>query len=113
MPDHRGALSALGPVAARTIVAGRERGTVGLRAGQDVVHVGRVAAAVDGLALLGQRGLLVDLVLAVELGHVLGDDDALGVLPRAAADPVARVDRARALRAQVRAPGLAARARRA
>src|SRR5437016_11555757 len=39
MPDHRGALAALGPVAAGAILTGRERGAVGLRSGQDVVHV--------------------------------------------------------------------------
>src|SRR5258705_6271274 len=36
----------------------------------DVVHVRRVAAAVDLLALLGQRRVLGEVVLAVELGHV-------------------------------------------
>src|SRR5262249_49619575 len=53
MADHRRALAALRPVAAGAIVAGRERGAVGLRAGEDVVHVRGVATAVDGLALLG------------------------------------------------------------
>src|SRR3989454_4554559 len=53
MPDHRGALTARGPVAARTILSGRERGAVRLGSRQDVVHVGRVAPAVDRLALLG------------------------------------------------------------
>src|SRR5439155_20408950 len=50
--DHRRALTALRPVAARAIVAGREGGAVRLGAGEDVVHVRRVAAAVDLLALL-------------------------------------------------------------
>src|SRR5438309_313373 len=111
LADHRGALAALGPVAAGAILTGRERGVVGLRAGQDVVHVGSVAPAVDGLTLLGQRRLLVDVVRAVQLGHVLGHDDALGVLPGAAPDPVARVDRAGALRAQIGVPGLTSGAR--
>src|SRR5262244_917738 len=92
MTDDRRALAALGPVAARPVLAGRERGAVRLRAGQDVVHVGRVAAAVDRGALLGQRGLLADAVLAVELGDVLGDHLALGILPRALSDPIARID---------------------
>src|SRR5499427_5592935 len=112
MADHRRALAALGPVAAGAILAGRERGTVRLRARQDVVRVRRVAAPVDGVALLGERGLLVDVVRAVKLGEVLGDDDAFGVLPGPCADAVARVDGAGALRAQIRFPGLGARARR-
>src|SRR5215467_15028647 len=88
MADHRGALSALGPVAAGAILAGREGGAVRLRAGEHIVHVRRVAAPVHRVTLLGQRGLLVDVVGAVQLGHVLGDDDALGVLPGALADAV-------------------------
>jgi len=46
----------------------------------------------------------------VQLGHVLGDDDALGVLPGARADAIARVGRAGALRAEIGPPRLAARA---
>src|SRR6185436_99275 len=106
--DHRRALAALRPVAAGAVLAGRERGAVGLGAGQDVVHVRRVAPAVDRLALLGQRRLLGDVVLAVQLGHVLGDDGSLGVLPGTSTDAVTRVDGAGALRAQVGVPGLAA-----
>src|SRR6267143_1391689 len=112
MADHRRSLAALRPVAARAVLAGRERGAVGLGARQDVVHVRRVAAPVHRLALLGQRGLLADVVLAVQLGEVARDDDALGVLPGTLADAVARVDRAGALRAQVGVPGLGAGARR-
>src|SRR5438445_4795405 len=110
--DHRRALTALRPAAARAIVAGREGGAVRLGAGEYVVHVRRVAAAVDLLALLRQRRVLGEVVLAVELGHVLRDDGALGVLPGAAPDAVARVDGAGPLRAQVRVPRFAARARR-
>src|SRR5262249_20817488 len=99
-------------VSARAIVAGRERAAVGLGAGEDVVYVRGTAAAVDLLALLRQRRVLGEVVLAVELGHVLRDDDALGVLPGPAPDAVARVDRAGPLRAQVRVPRFAARARR-
>src|SRR5207249_8910855 len=58
-------LAALRPVAAGAVIAGCERGAVGLRAGQDVVHVGCVATAVDQLPLLGQRRLLVMLLLAL------------------------------------------------
>ena len=101
--------AALGPVAARLVVAGRERRAVRLRAGQDVVLVRRVAAAVDDLALFGERGLLGEVVGAVQLRDVLGDDDALGVLPRAAADAILGVDgAARPCVLQVGVPRLAA-----
>ena len=98
MADHRGTLTALCPVAAGAVVARRERIAIGLRPGQDVVHVGCVATAVDHFPLLAQRGLLGDLVVgAVKLSDIVRDDRALGVLPRAGADAVARVDRTRAL----------------
>src|SRR5262249_46151578 len=106
MAEHRGSGSALRPVAARAVLAGREGGAVGPGAGEDVVHVRRVAAAVHLLALLVERRLLADVVLPVELGHVLGDDDALGVRPGPGADAVARVDGAGTLRAHVRVPAL-------
>src|SRR6266850_2348849 len=110
MADHRRPLAALRPVAAGAILAGRERGAVRLGAGQDVVHVRRVAAPVDHVTLLGQRRLLGEVVLAVQLGHVLRDDDPLGVLPGARTDAVAGTDGGGALRAQIGPPGLAARA---
>ena len=71
-----------------------EGSAVGLRAGQNVVPVRLVAAAVDDLALLVQRGLLGDIVgVAVQVGDVSWRHDAFGVLPRALADAIARVDR--------------------
>ena len=87
------------------------RPAVGLRAGQDVVPVRRIAAAVDRLALLVQRGLLGQVVaVAVQIGDALGDHRALGVLPRAVADAILGVHGVRALRAEIGAPGLAGRA---
>src|SRR5262249_39217356 len=53
-----------------------------------------------------------EVVLPVQFGDVLGDDHALGVLPRALANAVARVDRARPLRAEIRLPVLVAEPRR-
>ena len=47
----------------------------------------------------------------MQLRNVLGDDDTLGIRPRAGANAVARVDGAGALRAQIRAPGLVPRPR--
>src|SRR5271166_2449710 len=70
--DNRRALRAARPIEAGFIVAGREGAAVGLSAGQRVVPVGSVAAAVDHVALLGQRGLLAQIVVAVHLVDVLG-----------------------------------------
>src|SRR5436305_8827449 len=110
MTDNRRALGAvLRPVAAGLVAFRSERRAVRLRAGQNVVHVGIVAAAVDDFALLVERRLLADVVLPVQLDDVLGDDDALGVLPRTLADAVARIDRHRAaggLRRDISVPGL-------
>src|SRR3954470_21287872 len=93
--DHRGPLGAARPIAAGHVVRARERAAVALRAGEDVVHVRRVAAALDRLALLGESGFLRDLVAgAVEVVEVAGYDFALGVAPGPAADAVARADSA-------------------
>src|SRR5450759_2034460 len=56
--EHGGAVGARRPILASQVLVGWERLTVRLRAGQHVVHVGRVTAAVDHRALLGQRRLL-------------------------------------------------------
>ena len=57
-----------------------------------------VAAAVHNQALLVERELLVDAVavalnVAVQIRDGPGDDVALGVVPRAEADTIARVHR--------------------
>src|SRR5262245_50131625 len=109
MSHHGGALGALGPVATGAVVARRERAAVRLRPGQHVVPVGRVGAAVDRLALLGERRLLADLVVrAVEVIDILRDHLALGVLPGSAADAVARVDGVATLGAEIGPPRAAA-----
>ena len=109
MPDLRRAVAALRPVAAGAVIRAGERGAVGLRTGQDVVHVRRIAAPVHHLAFFGQRGLLRQVVGAVQLRDALRHHNALHVLPRTAADAVAGVDGLRALGAQVGAPLAAAR----
>ena len=59
----------------------------------------------DDFTLLGERGLLVQVVVAaVQIGHVFRNDNAFGVLPRTGADPVLRVDRLRSLRAEIGVP---------
>src|SRR5262245_21769169 len=113
--DHGRPLSALRPVAASSILTGGKRAAVRRGASQDVVPVGRVATAVDHLARLVERRLLGEIVVAVQLVDICGDDDALGVLPRAAPDAIACVDglsTTYGLRAEVGTPGAAAHTRR-
>jgi hypothetical protein len=116
VPDHGSPLGAARPIAAGPVVAGWECPAVGLRAGQDVVPVGRIASAVDRLALFVQRRLLADLVVgAVKIVDVLRDRLALRVLPRSAPDAITGIDglpAARCLSAEVGAPGAAAGPRR-
>ncbi|MCY1545449.1 hypothetical protein D9M68_813920 [compost metagenome] len=106
--DLGGAFAAAGPVAAGVVLARGERRAVGLGAGEDVVHVRRVATPLDRRPLLIQGGVLVQLVVAVQLRDRLGDDHALGVLPGPRADTVAGVDRRSPVAgagAEVGAPG--------
>src|SRR5262249_16873794 len=113
MADHRAPLPALGPVAAGPVVARREGPAVRLRACQNVVPVGRFGAAVDRLALLVERRLLVYLVACpVQVVNALRDHFDLGVPPRATPDAVARVHGIGPLRTQIGVPGVAARPRR-
>ena len=109
--DHGRALAALRPVAAGGVHVAGDEAAVGLRAGEHVVLVRRVAPAVDDRPALGEGGLLGEAVGAVQLLHVCGDHVALRVLPRATADALARVDAGhvgRRLLAQVGAPCAAA-----
>src|ERR1041384_842061 len=113
MAEHSSALRAARPVLAGLVLARRKGAAVRHRAGQRVVLVGRIAAAIDDVALLGQRGLLCQIVLAMQFVDILGDNDALGILPRTLADAVARIDCGFAvggLGAEIGMPGSAARA---
>src|SRR5207237_8316758 len=108
VPDDRRAVPALRPVAAGGVAArrGEHAGRVG--PGEDVVLVRGIAAAFDHLALLGERGLLADLVLArMQLRDVVRHHYSFRVAPGTLADAVARVDTRVATgrgRAQVRLP---------
>src|SRR5262245_7067809 len=105
--DGRAGIGAGPVVAGRVLFTAADRAAVGRRAGEDVVRVRLVAAAVDHLAGFGEGGLLVEVVLvAVQVVERAGDHFALRVLPRAAADTVARIDRFRTGGAEVGAPGL-------
>src|SRR5262249_20603879 len=107
MPHYCGALRAARPIMAGFVFAGRKGAAVGLRAGQRVVLVGGVAAPVDNVTFLGQRGLFGQIVVAVQLVEVFGNHHPFGVLPWPLPDAVAGIDRRLAvcaLRAEVRWP---------
>src|SRR5882672_10440735 len=113
--DDRRAVAALGPVAAGGVAAGGGVQAHRVGAGEDVVLVRRVAAALDRVALLVQRRLLADVALAgMQLADVTRHHHALGVVPGALADALARVDAGVAARqrgAEVRLPVRLLRAR--
>src|SRR5262245_65095022 len=111
--QHRGALVSAGPVVAGHVPeasARRHRGAVEPRAGQDVVMVRLLGAILDRLAALVDGRVLVDVVAGrVQVLDVPRDAHALGVVPGALADAVARMDdtlvaELDALRAQVGTP---------
>src|SRR5215467_9794410 len=51
--DNGRARPALGPIAAGFVLSWGERRSIGLRAGKDVMRVGRVAAAIHDVSLFG------------------------------------------------------------
>src|SRR5262245_15830488 len=108
MADNRRALAALGPVAAGGIAARRRVAALRVGPREHIVRSGVVAPARMVLGLPGEGGLLVDVVLlGGPVGHVLGDEHALGVMPRTLADAVAGVDAGLAARcrgAEISAP---------
>src|SRR6185503_9210370 len=95
--------SAAGPIGASVVGCIGIRTAVRLRTGEDIVLVGRIADALSHLTFFGERGGLGNAVaqagdfkrVAMQLGHVGGDDLALGVGPRTSPDAITRVYRAR------------------
>src|SRR5580700_11543466 len=79
------------------------------------MHVDRVAAAADDLAVLSQSSLFVDVVrIRVEILHALCHNNALGILPRSFSDAIAGVhasDASRFSSAQIGTPVCFGRAR--
>src|SRR5207244_1689485 len=71
MSEHRSALGTRRPILAGTVVAGRERRAICLRSRQHVMAVRRIAQAVVDLALFGQRRLLGEIVVAMQLSDIL------------------------------------------
>ena len=99
MPELRRPRRAARPVAARVIGAVGVGAAVRLRSGEDVVLIRRIADTLDRLALLADRGRLVDVVaqtrlldgVAVQIADVLRDARRLWRCTRAPS----RCDRAR------------------
>src|SRR5436309_174262 len=114
MADRGAAIGAgAGPVSASRLdrVAGRYC-AVELRAGQDIVAVGSVAASVDHFTLFSERRLLAELVfVTMQIGHVFRYTDAFGVVPGALANAVSGIHRRLAVGsdgAEIGAPGVVA-----
>src|SRR6185503_21248355 len=90
--EQRGAVTVARPVLARGVRGPWRQRPVQLRAGQDVMGIRIVAAAVDDRALFRERILFRQLILvAVEIGDTLRDRHTFGVVPRTGADSIARV----------------------
>ena len=104
---HRRAFRTARPILAGHVLVARKSGAIRLRAGKNVVAIGLVADAIIYLTLLGERGLLGEIIGPVQLRDVLGDDHAFGVYPRTFADAIARIFSTGASRGQVSMPGLA------
>src|SRR5687767_4171862 len=91
--DHGGTVrTASGPVAAGPVLGHGERWAVGLGSGQNVMPVGTVAATADDVAFLGKGGLLGEVVGAMKLIHIPGDDRGFGVPPWTWPDAITGVD---------------------
>src|SRR3974377_829447 len=95
---YSAALRTARPIFASHVFVGRKSGAVRPRAGEKVMPVGLVANTIVHLTLFGERGLFGEVVGAMELRDILGDDHALGVRPRTFADAIACVHGIGALR---------------
>ena len=92
VPHLRQTSAALGPVTAGRIHIAHKTAALCVRSGQHVVHVRVIAVPADDIPLLGKRGLFVDVIAPVKLIHVTGNQYAIGVIPRAAPNAIARID---------------------
>ena len=116
MSDHRCALSAASPIAARPVLARRKCPSIRLRTSENVVTIGRVANTRNYGAPFGQRSLHAEfVVVAVKVIHALRNDIGFEVLPRAMSNAIAGVNGLCAccsLGAEIRTPSLATRTHR-
>ena len=112
MADPGFSVAAAHPVATGHVFTGRIGRTVGLRTGQDVMTVRHVSAAGNSSASFVEHcrdGKPMS--HTVELTDAITDEAALGVMPWAITDAIARIDCVRALRAEVGTPRTVARSR--
>jgi hypothetical protein len=98
MADNNRAVAAARPALAGGVGHGPEGGVVGARAGEHVVLVRLIATARGDIAALVNCPLHVDVVSVVQVVQIARDQLALGFVPGAGADAVARVDRGHTLR---------------
>jgi hypothetical protein len=66
MAKHGGALRTARPILAGHVLVGLKGGAVRLRASENVVPVRLVATAIIHLTLLGERGLLSEIIGAMQ-----------------------------------------------
>lgn len=97
------------PVGTGLVSSARERSTIELRPGENVVTIRRVATAIHHVTALGERsGLPQPVRRAMQIRNIHRDPYAPGIVPRTRTDAVSRVNgglppcRARA---EVRVPG--------
>src|SRR4029078_11391357 len=109
MAQHNCALRAARIILAGAVVASAERCSVGLRPGEDVVPVRRVATPVGHITFFAEGRLLGQIVGSVQFGDVFGDGHAFGIHPRSFAYAVAGGHSSGALRRPIGVPGLSAR----
>jgi hypothetical protein len=96
MADLAAAVSAVRPVSTSVVITSRERRSVELRTGQDIVSIRAITAAVYHLAIFVQRGRLDEVAasprllksVAVEMADVLSDHLPVGILPRTTTDTI-------------------------
>ena len=70
---HRGSFAAAGPIAAGHVLPSGKCAPVCLGTGKNVMPVGLIAAAIDGLSPFTECGLFVQLILAVQFFDIAGD----------------------------------------
>ena len=94
MPKLGASFAIARPIPASPIRIACERGAVRLRAGEDVMTIGRVAAPVyDGARFRKRVRLVQPIVAAVKIGNAHGDGHAFGIVPGPPPDPIASVYR--------------------
>ncbi len=88
------ALAAARPVTACFVCITGKSSAIQLRTGQNIVHIGIIAPAVDYLAVFIERCLFVEvIVIPVQVLYVPGHQNAFGIIPGSLSDAVAGIYR--------------------